>query len=442
MARGRREYPVEETSIRDVTLDGKGVASANGKTVFVDAALTNERVRYRIRKRKKNFDEAELVEVLESSKDRVDPVCPNFGVCGGCALQHLSAEAQLALKQQSLFDALARIGRVEAERIVAPLAGRLLGYRRRARIGARYVPKKGRLLVGFREKNKPYIADMQVCETLVPVLASLIEPLSAFIASLELYTQVPQIEMSAGDDVTALIFRVLEEPGAGDLQKFREFAVTYKLQLWLQTGGPATVRPLAEDNIEALAYDLPEFDLRLEYGPLDFVQVNQDMNRRMLSQAVELLAPKPGEHILDLYCGIGNFSLPLARLGANVVGVELDTRMVEKATVNAALNGIQNAAFFTADLALPEQEQEWWRQDYSAVLIDPPRAGALEALPKIAATGVGRVLYVSCHPGSLARDAGVLVHDYGFRLAAAGVMDMFPQTSHVEAMALFVRDAV
>jgi 23S rRNA (uracil1939-C5)-methyltransferase len=440
MARSK-ESPVEEAVIRDLMIDGRGVADLPGKAVFVDGALSGERVRFRRRRKRKKVDEADLLEVLSPSTDRVSPRCVSFGICGGCALQHLDASAQLELKQKALLDAFARIGAVEPQTVLSPLAGEAFGYRRRARLGVRLVEKKGRVLVGFREKNKPYIADMSYCETLVEPLARLISPLSVLIQSLDICRELPQVELSYGDNFSALVFRVLVEPTASDREKLQRFAAETGVQLWLQTGGPKTLQLLdGAKQAPPLHYRLPEFELCLEYGPLDFVQVNQNMNRLMLKQAMDLLQPQPNERILDLFCGIGNFSLPLARCGAQVTGVELDLAMVNKARANAALNHIENAAFHVADLSSPEEPQSWWQEDCAAVLLDPPRTGALEVLPLVAKTGAQRILYVSCHPGSLARDAGVLVKQHGYRLRSAGAMDMFPQTGHVEAMALFEKD--
>lgn len=441
MGRRARERPIEEAEIRDTTADGRGVAAVAGKTVFVDAALTGERVRFQRMRRRRNFDEAALVEVLAPAPQRATPKCRYYGVCGGCSLQHLEAGAQLELKQASLLEGLSRIGSVTPNQVLPPLAGEPFGYRRRARLGVRFVEKKGRVLVGFREKHKPYIADMEHCETLVPELARLLAPLAELVASLDLCRQIPQIELSAADNAVALVVRVLQSPGVTDLERLTAFEREHQLQLWLQTGGPGTVQPLVA-AAPALAYELPEFGCRLSYGPLDFVQVNQDMNRRMLSQALTLLAPAEGERILDLFCGIGNFSLPLARQGARVTGVELDPVMVGKARDNARANDLPDTEFLAADLmAEPAAvgEHAFWSAGWDTVLLDPPRAGAREVLAAIAATGARRILYVSCHAGTLARDAGILVHDFGFRLQAAGAMDMFPQTSHVEAMALFER---
>jgi 23S rRNA (uracil1939-C5)-methyltransferase len=437
----RPERLVETASIRDLTLDGRGIADIEGKSVFIDGAITGETVRFQRERKRKNYDEAELVEVVDASSDRVEPPCVNFMLCGGCTLQHLSPEAQLGAKQDSLLQALERIGKVTPAEVLPPLAGLPLGYRRRARLGARLVSKKGRVLVGFREKRSSYVADMNSCETLTPELSRLIPEFSELIGAMQLASQIPQIEVSMGDDATSLVFRVLEAPGEKDRELLRAFGAKNGAQIWLQTGGPDTLEPLdPAQPPDDLWYALPDFDLRLAFGPLDFVQINQDMNQRMISQAMSLVDPQPEDRVLDLFCGIGNFTLPLARHSRRVVGVELDPRMVRKAAANAAMNGLDNVEFYAANLAdtvasLPE----WWGGGFDLVVVDPPRAGALEVLQQIAATGAKKILYVSCHPGSLARDAGILCSEYGYRLRSAGAMDMFPATGHVEAMALFER---
>ncbi len=437
----RPERLIETASIRDLTLDARGVADTDGKTVFVDGAITGETVRFQRERKRKNYDEADLLEVVAASPDRVDPPCPNFMLCGGCTLQHLSPEAQLRLKQDALLQSLERIGKVSPDHILEPLAGRPLGYRRRARLGARNVEKKGRVLVGFREKRNSYVADMQSCETLKPELSQLIPKLSALIGGMHISRQVPQIEVSMGDNAISLVFRVLESPTAADQELLRAFADNNDAQIWLQTGGPDSLVPLDGRPPPAdLWYELPEYDLRLAYGPLDFVQVNQDMNRRMITQAMRLADPQPEDRILDLFCGIGNFTLPLARHSRHVVGVELDPRMVSKAAANARMNGLDSVEFHAANLADSNAAvPDWWKGGFDLVVIDPPRAGAQEVLQLIAATGARKILYVSCHPGSLARDAGILCSEYGYSLRSAGAMDMFPATSHVEAMALFER---
>lgn len=438
MGRRLKDQPVEVAVIRDTTLDGYGVADTDGKSVFVDGAISGETVRFRRQRKRKNYDEADLIELVSESADRVQPPCANFGTCGGCTLQHMNASAQLNLKQASLIQALQRIGNVVPDTILEPLAGRAFGYRRRARLGARFVDKKHRTLVGFRERRSSRVADMQTCETLKPELAALLPGLNELVGSLSIARKVPQIELSMGDNAISLVVRVLSPPSQRDRELLRVFAAEYAVQVLLQPGGPETVAPLDGTAAQVeLQYALPDFDLALAFGPLDFIQVNQDMNRRMVAKAIELAQPGENDRVLDLFCGIGNFTLPMARHAREVVGVELDPAMVAKARANADRNGIGNARFHAADLAANDIDYPWWGDGFDIVCIDPPRAGAEAVLPQIARSGASRILYVSCHPGSLARDAGVLVSQYGYRLRSAGAMDMFPQTGHVEAIALF-----
>ncbi len=438
MSRRRAERPVETTSIRDVTTDGRGVADVPGKTVFVDAALKGEVVRFQRQRKRRNFDEAALIEVVDASPLRTTPPCEYFGTCGGCSLQHLDVDAQLELKQNALLEQLQRIGGIRPESVLEPLAGEPFGYRRRARVGARLVEKKGRVLVGFREKHKSYIADMNSCKTLVPRLSDLIGDLSRLLDQLSIARQVPQIELSLGDNALGIVIRVMAPPSEQDMVLLREFEACAEAIVWLQSGGPDSLALLDPDRPAAeLDYNLPEYDLRLRFGPLDFIQVNHEMNQRMIAQAMRLADPKPHERVLDLFCGIGNFSLPLAQRAGAVVGVELDPRMVARARENARLNQLDAVEFHVADLSQTDAVPDWWQAGFDIVVLDPPRSGASEALSQIAAAGARKIVYVSCHPGSLARDAGILQREYGYRLVAAGAMDMFPQTSHVEAMALF-----
>jgi len=440
MSRRRKQFAEETSRIRDMTVDGRGIAETTGKSAFVEGALTGEVVRFQRHRPHSNYDEALLLEVSEQSPDRIGAPCEFFGQCGGCSLQHLGYTAQLALKQQSLLQALQRIGNVIPTTILEPLAGRPYAYRRRARLGARVVEKKGRLLLGFREKRNSCITDMNSCATLEPELSRLIPLLTQLLNSLRIRNRVPQIEMSKGDNAISLVIRVLDDPGVDDRNLLQRFAESEGLQVWLQPGGPASIEPLDPGSRpEDLWYALPDFDLRLAFGPLDFIQVNQDMNQRMIAQSMQLARPQSHERVLDLFCGIGNFSLALARLAGEVTGVELDSAMVRKATANALRNKLSNVSFQSLDLASPNALKDGTGKGYDLVLIDPPRAGAQEVLAQIAETGAERILYVSCHPGTLARDAGILCSTYDYRLSAAGAMDMFPQTSHVEAMALFER---
>lgn len=428
----------EEAAIVDLSHEARGVARIDGKTVFVADALPGERVVLRRTGRHRNYDEAVLEQVLAASPDRVPAACPHFGTCGGCALQHLAPTAQRVLKQAQLMENLARLGGVEPERILEPLTGPEWGYRRRARLGVKLVPRKGRVLVGFRERSAPYVADLHECRVLAPPAGELIDPLAALIGGLGIAARVPQIEVAVAQDACVLVLRVLDEPSAGDLDRLRAFAVAHGVRFYLQPGGPETVGPL-DPGTPPLHYSLPAFDVTIEFEPTDFIQVNGALNEAMVSRAVEQLDVAAGDTVLDLFCGLGNFSLPLARRAREVVGVEGDAALVMRARANASRNGLGNTSFHTADLFQDSCDSNWARRPYDRVLLDPPRAGAREVLPVVGSCGAARVVYISCHPGSLARDAGLLVKEHGFRLVAAGVMDMFPHTTHVEAMAVFDR---
>jgi 23S rRNA (uracil1939-C5)-methyltransferase len=439
--RSRRiDTEVEEVAtVAALTHDGEGVVR-EGKAAFVAGALPGERIRFRRTRRHRQHDEAELLEVLEPAASRVVPRCAHFGVCGGCALQHLSAEAQLEAKQTELRDNLERMGKVSPREWLAPLRGPVWNYRRRARLGSKFVIKKDRVVVGFRERLAPYVAELQRCEVLAEPLGELIAPLAAMLNGLSVRHRIPQIEAAVADNVVALVLRVLDSPSADDLVRLREFASAHSVRFYLQTGGLDSVSPLdseAGQPMEALRYGLPQFDLQLEFTPTDFVQINAQINQALVARAVELLELTPSASVLDLYCGIGNFTLALARNAGRAVGVEGDKGLVDRARHNARLNEIGNAEFHVADLGKPlEPTLPWLRDSYTHVLLDPPRAGASEVLASISRLNPQRVLYISCHPGSLARDLGSLVHEHGMSLVAAGVLDMFPHTTHVESLAI------
>jgi 23S rRNA (uracil1939-C5)-methyltransferase len=436
VARDLKPGDIREADVVDLAHDGRGVARDAGKAVFIDGALPGERVRYRVFKRRRQLDEAGLVEILSPSPDRVVPRCAHFGICGGCSLQHLSATAQLEAKQRQLLDNLQRIGRVIPDRVLAPLRGPAWTYRRRARLGVKYVHKKGRVLAGFREREKPYIADIRRCEILPEPLGTLPQSLAALVETLDIREKLPQVEVSGGDAQTALVFRVLDPPGAADIEKIAAFGTTQGVQIFLQPGGLDTVRPLRPDY-PPLSYAVDEGRVVIEFGPVDFIQVNREVNASMVTAAMELLLPTADDSVLDLFCGLGNFTLPLARRARRVVGVEGDSALVAKAAVNAARNAIGNAAFFKENLFEPTEFGPWSDDHYDLVLLDPPRAGASALLSRMAHWRPRRVVYISCHPGSLARDAEILVHGQGFKLTCAGVMDMFPHTTHVESIAVF-----
>lgn len=438
--RALRNAASESGLVQDMTPDGQGVIDVAGKRVFVQGAIAGEIVAFRRHKARRNYDEAELLAVEHSSPDRVVPRCRYFGTCGGCSLQHLAPPAQVRLKQAVLAESLRRIGQVQPQRWLPPLASPAWGYRRRARLSVRDVAGKGRVLVGFSERGSPYVADMLECETLHPDVARLIMPLSALIGRLSLRRQLPQVEAAVADNGTALVLRVLAEPTAADLDQLRAFRDRHGLRLLLQRSGTAGVAGLDPPTDEApLWYDLPDHALRMRFGATDFIQVNALVNQHMIGLAIELLAISPGMRALDLFCGLGNFTLPLAQRCAEVIGVEGDARAVAQARANAQANGIANATFHCADLAEVSARAAWAGRVFDAVLLDPPRAGAAAMMGPVADSGAQRVLYVSCHPGTLARDAGILVNERGYRLSAAGILDMFPGTSHVESVALFER---
>jgi 23S rRNA (uracil1939-C5)-methyltransferase len=436
----RRSREPEVARIDSVTHDGRGIAAVEGKKVFVAGALTGEQVRFQRRKSRRNFDEAELLEVLEPSAERIQARCAAFGRCGGCSLQHVSDAQQRAIKSQTLRDNLERIGRVSAETWLEPIIGPGWNYRRRARLAVKDVHAKGRVLVGFRERHAPFITDMHRCEILAEPVDALIDPLSDLIGQLSIRARLPQIEVAVAENGVGLVFRVLDAPTPNDIALLCAFGERHGLRIYLQSGGPDSVAMLFPTDVgEALVYSLPEFDIRIEFEPLSFVQINSEINRQMVSRAIELLELSAEHRVLDLYCGIGNFSLPLARRSAEVLGIEGDAALVAAARLNAERNGLANAAFQRADLSAIDGSEPWLRARWDRVLLDPARSGAAEVIQHIGKVGAQRIVYVSCHPGTLARDAGTLVSEHGYRLEAAGIIDMFPHTAHVESIAVFVK---
>jgi 23S rRNA (uracil1939-C5)-methyltransferase len=446
MGRRGRAAPVPrapvEVVIESLTHEGRGVARVEGKALFVDGALPGERVSARYLACHRRYDEAAVEEVLEASPDRVEPRCAHFGVCGGCSLQHMSDAAQVHARQQAVLEVLAHLGGVAPARILEPIQADPWGYRRRARLSVKHVPKKGGVLVGFRERYSHYLAAIEACEVLHPSVGRRIMALRALLTAMDARDRIPQVEVAVDDEArTALVFRNLDPLSAADRERLEAFAEAQGVQVWLQPKGPDTAHPLWPAEPEPLVYAHPAFDVHIPFGPLDFVQVNRDVNRAMVPRAIELMEVGPGHRVLDLFAGLGNFSLPLARRAAHVTGVEGEAVMVARARDNAARNGIGNAEFHAADLAAAGLEDApWARAHYDAVLLDPPRAGAAGVLDLVGRLAAPRLVYVSCNPATLARDAGELVARHGYRLEAAGVMDMFPHTSHVESMALFLRD--
>lgn len=438
----RKRKPLPTTPVR-VTIDnlnheGRGVGRVDGKTVFVAGALPGEEVEFTYSAVHRNFDEGVAVNILTASPERIAPRCPHFNVCGGCAMQHLAPDAQIAYKQKVLLDDFRHLGKVQPKEVMPPLRGPHWGYRRKARLGVKYVAKKEKVLVGFRERSSPYLAELTRCEVLHPSVGERIEALGAMIASLSVYDKIAQIEVAVDDTQTALALRNLAELSDEDKAKVKAFAIEHDIHIYLQPGGPDSLTPLWPEHIQ-LRYVLDNYDVSFGFKPGDFTQVNTDINRQMIDRAIEMLELTPEDRVLDLFCGLGNFTLPLARRCREVVGVEGEAKLVERARANAAENQLDNVQFHAADLAGDLEHSPWWKQGFDKVLLDPPRSGAQETLAHIAKMKVGRIVYVSCNPSTLARDAGILVNEYGYKLVQAGVMDMFPHTAHVESIALFVR---
>ena len=432
--------------IESLDREGRGIARVEGKAIFIEGGLPGELVSYASYRRKPSYEQAVATAIHETSAERELPRCPHFGVCGGCSMQHLEARAQVAAKQRVLEDSLWHIGKLRPETLLRAIYGQTWGYRQRARLSVRLVPKKGGVLVGFHERKSSFIADMASCEVLPRQISDLILPLRALIGGLSNPTRLPQIELAAGEAVTVLVLRILDPLSAADEDALRGFAAKHGIQFWLQTAGPDTATPFFPTDAPPLYYSLPEFGVRIHFRPTDFTQVNHAVNRILVRHALALLDPRPRERIADLFCGLGNFSLPIASRGAEVLGVEGNAELVRRAEANASENGLAaRARFQVANLFDASNCAQFGDNDrggnggggFDKLLIDPPRDGAVEVVKALGEGGPRRIVYVSCDPATLARDAEVLVHVKGYRLAAAGVINMFPHTSHVESIALF-----
>jgi len=439
-------------TIESVDQEGRGIAHHEGKVIFIEGALIGERVTYSSFRKKPSFENAQSTAILKKSFMRVQPKCVYFGLCGGCSMQHLDERGQVAVKQRILEENLKRIGKVTPETILPPIHGSAFGYRQRARLSAKYVIKKGKALVGFHEKRSSYVADMSSCEVLPPKISKLLPLLAQMLESLSIREQLPQIEVACGDQVDVLVLRIMAPLSEEDEAILRNFADQHAVQFWTQTKGPDTVFPFYPLDAPALTYTLPEFGIEMPFAPTEFTQVNHQLNRLMVHRAIKLLAPQTGELIVDFFCGLGNFTLPIARSGARVLGIEGSAALVKRAQQSAAHNGLDRdsatklgdgfAEFMMMNLfeITAESLQKLGRLD--KWLVDPPRDGALELVRAITPeTAPQRIVYVSCNPATLARDAEVLVHQQGYILKLAGVMNMFPQTSHVESIAVFERPA-
>jgi 23S rRNA (uracil1939-C5)-methyltransferase len=423
-------------------LEGRGVGRVDGKVVFVEGALPGERVRIETWRRKPSFDLANLAGIERASALRVTPRCRHYERCGGCSLQHLDERAQVAIKQRILEDSLARIGKVSPEAMLAPIHGPAWGYRHRARLSVKHVERKGGVLVGFHERRTHFVVEMDSCEVLPPRVSGLIRPLRNLISALHCARRLAQIEVAATDGRVALALRILDPLRDDDAAALQSFARLHGVEIHLQPSGPASVHPLDPEVAPELAYTLPEFDLEFAFKPTEFTQVNHAVNRVLVRRAVALLEPMPGERIGDLFCGLGNFSLALARRGARVSGVEGSRELVERARDNAARNGlVERVSFTTGDLFRNARALLASLPRLDKLLVDPPRDGAHALVEALGEQQPARIVYVSCNPATLARDAGILHYDQGYQLKAAGVVNMFPHTSHVESIAVFDRAA-
>ncbi len=450
--RRRQKLPEEAISIdiQRLSHDGRGVGAIDGKIAFVEGAINGETVMAQFTGRRKQYDELKTVEVLTASPDRVEPPCPHATICGGCAMQHISASAQIKLKEKVLHDQLEHIGGLTQFTPIAPMLSQTEGYRRKARLAMRYVSKKESMLVGFREKNSSFIAEMSSCAVLNESVSKLIMPLRELFSGFDGRMQIPQIEVAVGEQAqrsasgehsanqVVFVVRHLEPLSEGDLQALLAFAQQHNIQLYLQSKGPDTVHKVwPVEGEERLYYYLPDFNLKMAFHPSDFTQVNGELNRKMIAFAMELLDPQEDETILDLFCGLGNFTLPIATRCKKVVGVEGSDEMVLRGYENAKANNLDNAEFYAANLTVDFDQSTWAQPVYDKILLDPPRSGALEIIPRIAAFKAKKIVYISCNPATLARDAGELAK-LGYIMTKAGVMDMFPHTGHVESIAEFV----
>ena len=437
--RVKKQLPVEpvKVTIESLAHDGRGVAHVDGKVIFIDEALPGEEVEFVYTESRKDYAEGKVVKLFNRSADRVDALCAHYGVCGGCSFQHVESSAQIRIKQELLVDQFKRIGKVEIPELWQPLIGPHWGYRSKARMGVKYVEKKNRVLVGFRERRHPYLAEIESCVVMHPVVGTKLMALSDMIGGLTIKDKIPQIEVAIGDQQCVLAFRVLEPPTDADKERMRDFAHQHDISLCLQSKGPDTIVPLDGEPELIPTYALPDQGLEFKFKPAMFTQVNYEINKQMINRVLETLALNENDTVLDLFCGLGNFTLPMAKFAGRVVGVEGDQPLVNHAKENARHNGIENVEFYAADLSKDISGQPWANRSYNKILLDPSRAGASDVLHHFKKWQPEQIVYVSCNPSTLARDAGILVNELGYKLVKAGVMDMFPQTGHVESMALF-----
>jgi 23S rRNA (uracil1939-C5)-methyltransferase len=442
MARRRtRKKKLSETpvkvSIESLAHDGRGIAHVEGKVVFIDEALPGEELEFIYTDSRRDYAEGRVHQLISKSNDRVEPECPHFGICGGCSFQHVKNEAQIKIKQGLLIEQFSRIGKIEIPQIWEPLTGQHWGYRRKARMGVKYVAKKGRVLVGFRERRNPFLADIQSCKVMHPLVGEKLMDLSEMIGGLSIKDKIPQIEVAIGDDDCVLAFRVLEPPTTEDKERMRAFGHSHNMSICLQSKGPDTIVPIEGEPEIIPRYALPDQNIEFKFKPAMFTQVNYEINKKMVTRVIEALNLSKKDNVLDLFCGLGNFTLAMATKAGHVVGVEGDQPLVNHAKENAKSNGLENVGFFVADLTKDVSDLAWAKQKFNKIMLDPSRAGASEVLHNLKHWNPEQIMYVSCNPSTLARDAGILVNALGYKLIKAGVMDMFPQTGHVESIALF-----
>ena len=427
--------------IESLDQEGRGIARRDGKVIFIEGALPGESVEIEPYRKKAAFEIAVATTIRDESASRTTPGCEFFGLCGGCSLQHMDSRTQVAAKQRVLEDNLRHIGKVTPEQILSAIHGPTWGYRHRARLTSRYVFKKGGALVGFHEKRSSYVADMRSCEVLPKRISALLLPLRALVSSLSIHARMPQIELAITGTADVLVLRNLDPLTPEDEDKLRAFADVHQVVFYLQPAGPESAQLFYPPSADALFYTLPEFDVQIHFRPTDFTQVNHSINQVLVRRALNLLAPQPGERIADLFCGLGNFTLPIARSGASVTGIEGSAGLIKRAQENAQRNGLTgNTQFMTMDLFKIDAAQWAALGQFDKLLIDPPRDGAMELVKLIGADGPRRIVYVSCSPSTLARDAEVLVALHGYTLKAAGIVNMFPHTAHVESIAWFERE--
>ncbi len=432
--------PELTTTIERLSHEARGIAQIDGKTTFIRDALPGETVRFSHTRRRGRFDEGQTLEVLTASPERTSPHCAHFGTCGGCSLQHMQHDAQISHKEASLINLLQHQGHAEPKSWLPPLTRNTLGYRHKARLSIRYVAKKGKVLVGFRERDGRFVADLNQCHILHPSVGLHLSDISDCLLTLDARSSIPQIEIAIGDNITALIVRHLEPLSTTDLEKLKALAEQHQYRLYLQPKGPDSIHLYHPTNTSPLMqYSLSDHELTLQFHPSQFIQINPSMNQAMLNQAIKHLELTPNDHVLDLFCGIGNFSLPMAKQCHHVTGIEGDDTAVSQARANATHNHLNNTTFEVANLFEPEATTPWIQQRFDKVLLDPPRAGAQEILPFLNTWQPKIIVYISCNPATLARDTAI-IQSLQYSLDKAGIMDMFPHTQHTEAMAVFYRN--